>query len=123
MAGQGKKARSIAESSTVSPTLRSKRSGSNQVPTIAYVARGRNNTANAIEEEQPRYIVRRLTPVETERLQGFPENWTAVEVNGETIPDVARYECIGNSMAVDVMRWIGRRLDHAVRGYDAEAAA
>lgn len=48
--------------------------------------------------------LRRLTPVECERLQGFPDDWTKVTV---TTKDGPRYKAIGNSMAVPVMRWIG----------------
>jgi DNA (cytosine-5)-methyltransferase 1 len=51
--------------------------------------------------------VRRLTPVECERLQGFPDGWT--DVRPDT-PDGPRYKAIGNSMAVPVMRWIGQRI-------------
>lgn len=52
------------------------------------------------------WAVRRLTPRECERLQGFPDDWT-------DIPDAAdgpRYKSLGNSMAVPVMAWIGRRI-------------
>lgn len=61
----------------------------------------------------PRYVVRRLTPVECERLQGFPDGWTQVPYRGkpaEECPDGPRYKAIGNSMAVPVMSWIGRRM-------------
>jgi DNA (cytosine-5)-methyltransferase 1 len=51
--------------------------------------------------------VRRLTPVECERLQGFPDGWTDILA---TTPDGPRYKAIGNSMAVPVMRWIGSRI-------------
>lgn len=55
--------------------------------------------------------VRRLTPVECERLQGFPDGWTDVPYRGrEHAPDSPRYKALGNSMAVPVMRWIGRRI-------------
>lgn len=60
-----------------------------------------------------RYVVRRLTPVECERLQGFPDGWTRVPYKGrpaEECPDGPRYKAIGNSMAVPVMRWIGERI-------------
>lgn len=58
------------------------------------------------------YVVRRLTPLECERLQGFPDNWTDVPFNGsEHAPDTRRYKAIGNSMAVPVMRWIGKRIE------------
>ena len=54
--------------------------------------------------------VRRLTALECERLQGFPDNWTLVPWRGGLAPDTLRYKAIGNSMAVPVMRWIGRRI-------------
>lgn len=60
------------------------------------------------------YIVRRLTPKECERLQGFPDDWTKVPYRGkpdERCPDGPRYKACGNSMAVPVMRWIGERIE------------
>lgn len=58
------------------------------------------------------YIVRRLTPLECERLQGFPDNFTDVPYRGkEHAPDTARYKACGNSMAVPVMRWLFKRIE------------
>lgn len=58
--------------------------------------------------------VRRLTPVECERLQGFPDGWTDVPYRGKDHPpDSPRYKALGNSMAVPVMAWIGRRIQRA----------
>ncbi|EJN6567083.1 Dam family site-specific DNA-(adenine-N6)-methyltransferase [Salmonella enterica] len=57
--------------------------------------------------------VRRLTPVECERLHGFPDNHTLIPWRGKDAadcPDGPRYKAIGNSMAVPVMRWIGKRI-------------
>ena len=55
--------------------------------------------------------VRRLTPRECERLQGFPDDYTDIPYrNKEHAPDGARYKALGNSMAVPVMRWIGQRI-------------
>ena len=54
--------------------------------------------------------VRRLTLLECERLQGFPDGWTDIPYKGKTAPDGPRYKAIGNSMAVPVMRWIGQRI-------------
>jgi len=54
--------------------------------------------------------VRRLTPRECERLQGFPDDWTLVPVRGKPAADGPRYKACGNSMAVPVMRWIGERI-------------
>jgi DNA (cytosine-5)-methyltransferase 1 len=54
--------------------------------------------------------VRRLTPTETERLQGFPDGYTQIPWKGKASPDSARYKAMGNSMAVPVMAWIGKRI-------------
>lgn len=64
-----------------------------------------------VEYEYPH--VRRLTPLECERLQGFPDNHTRVPYRNKSeneCPDTPRYKAIGNSMAVPVMRWIGKRI-------------
>ncbi|MBQ0300613.1 phage N-6-adenine-methyltransferase [Enterobacter roggenkampii] len=61
--------------------------------------------------------VRRLTPIECERLQGFPDNHTMIGWRGKDAtecPDGPRYKAIGNSMAVPVMRWIGERIAEAL---------
>jgi DNA (cytosine-5)-methyltransferase 1 len=58
--------------------------------------------------------VRRLTPRECERLQGFPDDYTAIPYRGKSAADCPagpRYKALGNSMAVPVMRWIGQRID------------
>jgi DNA (cytosine-5)-methyltransferase 1 len=56
------------------------------------------------------WAVRRLTPVECERLQGFPDGYTGIRFKGKPAADGPRYKALGNSMAVNVMRWIGRRI-------------
>ena len=56
---------------------------------------------------QASMAVRRLTPVECERLQGFPDGYTNIRTN---CPDGPRYKALGNSMAVPVMKWIGQRI-------------
>lgn len=55
--------------------------------------------------------VRRLTPRECERLQGFPDDYTLVEYRGRVAADGPRYKALGNSMAVPVMCWIGQRIE------------
>jgi DNA (cytosine-5)-methyltransferase 1 len=60
----------------------------------------------------PTMAVRRLTEVECERLQGFPDNYTNIK---ENCPSGARYKALGNSMAVPVMRWIGERINNYER--------
>jgi len=57
-----------------------------------------------------RAAVRRLTPREAERLQGFPDDYTLIPWRNSTSLDGPRYKAIGNSMAVPVMRWIGCRI-------------
>jgi site-specific DNA-cytosine methylase len=57
-----------------------------------------------IAEDTPPAVVRRLTPVECERLQGFPDDWTADQA------DSNRYKQMGNAVTVNVISWIGARL-------------
>jgi DNA (cytosine-5)-methyltransferase 1 len=62
---------------------------------------------------QPTMAIRRLTPKECERLQGFPDDWTLIPYRNKSAdqcPDGPRYKACGNSMAVPVMRWIGERI-------------
>lgn len=73
------------------------------------------NTLRSSDHKEPQLIrngpaVRRLTPLECERLQGFPDDYTLVPWRGKPAPDGPRYKAIGNSMAVPVMRWIGERI-------------
>jgi DNA (cytosine-5)-methyltransferase 1 len=61
--------------------------------------------------------VRRLTPVECERLQGFPDNYTNIPWRGKSeSPDSLRYKAMGNSMAVPCMNWIGQRIQQVEDG-------
>ena len=75
------------------------------------------NTGSGGETQNPAYVmqqmaVRRLTPVECERLQGFPDNYTNIPWrNKQESPDGPRYKALGNSMAVPVMKWIGERIN------------
>ena len=62
--------------------------------------------------------VRRLTPVECERLQGFPDNYTRIPWRGKDVdncPDGPRYKALGNSWAVPVVRWIGNRIQTEIK--------
>ena len=82
--------------------------GGGQKPAIAMV----NNDT---------YVVRRITPLEAERLQGFPDNYTNIEYNGKSAPDSLRYKCLGNSFSVNVVKWIAQRiLDVEKEGEDAD---
>jgi DNA (cytosine-5)-methyltransferase 1 len=66
--------------------------------------------AVAISDSARTLLVRRLTPMECERLQGFPDGYTDIRPKGKPTPDGPRYKAMGNSMAVPVMRWIGERI-------------
>lgn len=99
-AGQGAKAGGIGYAEEQSPTLTSASSGTNLAPAVMHGV-----------------SVRRLTPIECERLQGFPDNHTLIGwrgKNADECPDGPRYKAIGNSMAVPVMRWIGERIAAAL---------
>lgn len=96
-AGQGAKAGGIGYQSELSPTLTSANSGSNMVPSLLI----------------PPSVVRRLTPIECERLQGFPDNFTQIPYRNKSAddcPNSPRYKALGNSMAVNVMAWIGQKI-------------
>jgi len=64
---------------------------------------------------QASMAVRRLTPIECERLQGFGDNYTDIQPKGKPTPDGPRYKALGNSMAVPVMAWIGKRIQEVER--------
>lgn len=72
----------------------------------------KNSHSNAGGHAAVQYgsAVRRLTPRECERLQGFPDDYTLVPHRGKPMADGPRYKALGNSMAVPVMRWIGERI-------------
>jgi len=75
-----------------------------------------NDTSNIQYGIRQNLQVRRLTPIECERLQGFPDNYTQISwrnKDAEDCPDGPRYKAMGNSMAVPVMRWIGERIKRA----------
>jgi site-specific DNA-cytosine methylase len=82
-------------------------------PTITHWPRDRSDAGTDVAVLQT-MSVRRLTPTECERLQGFPDGHTAIPWKGKSAsecPDGPRYRALGNSMAVNVMRWIGRRIE------------
>ena len=78
---------------------------------------GQDEVTYTIGTSQDQYLfnnlaVRRLTPTECERLQGFPDGYTNIPWRKkDTPPDSARYKALGNSMAVPVMRWLGERIN------------
>ena len=78
------------------------------VSDIAF-AQGRNSGGENVMVQS--MAVRRLTPRECERLQGFRDDYTLIPWRGKEAPDGPRYKALGNSMAVPVMRWIGERIE------------
>jgi DNA (cytosine-5)-methyltransferase 1 len=65
---------------------------------------------------QPGLQVRRLTPTECERLQGFPDGHTLIPFRGKPAADGPRYKALGNSMAVPVMSWVAKQIEIAESG-------
>ena len=89
-------------------------------PVVAFKNHQGATSGSCAKESEPtaesgiNSVVRRLTPLECERLQGFPDNHTRIPWNGkpaEECPDSLRYKACGNSMAVPVMRWLGERIE------------
>ena len=127
-----------ADAGEVAPTLRamphdgSHANGGGQVA-VAFTERGRDQGRTFEYQEDiaycltnpgsggrthsrqlvtPQMAVRRLTPRECERLQGFPDDYTLTPYRGKAAADGNRYKALGNSMAVPVMRWLGERIEH-----------
>jgi DNA (cytosine-5)-methyltransferase 1 len=94
LGGQSAKAGSLGLAKEISPTLKGANSGSNQVP-LSFTQK---------------YGIRRLTPLECERLQGFPDDWTKYGKDGEEISDTQRYKMLGNAVCTKVSEWIGKRM-------------
>lgn len=89
--------------------------------TDSYIDDGVSSTLSARDYKDRRELVvmadnrvRTLTPLEYERLQGFPDGHTLIPYEGKPADDAPRYKAIGNSMAVPVMRWIGERIAAAL---------
>lgn len=105
----------------VSPTLRARSGGGDKghllVPTLE--APLHYTPAEPGASDWSQWRVRRLLPVECERLQGMPDGYTQVPYRGKPAADAPRYKAIGNSMAVPCMAWLGRRLLQALAGTGA----
>ncbi len=126
--GQSEAAGGTFVTEEFAPTLQSQNNGSTAVPAVAFSHSAAANSHGVayVEEGTPplrgggagnsmpavaqAMAVRRLTPRECERLQGFPDDYTLVEYRKKPAADGPRYRALGNSMAVPVMRWIGERI-------------
>ncbi|HDR1311747.1 DNA cytosine methyltransferase [Pasteurella multocida] len=128
----------------ISPTLKARMgTGGNNVPCVALAGNTINRShnvggnGNGFDESGVSYtltstdvhaistesIVRKLTPRECERLQGFPDDYTKIPYRNKSAdecPDSPRYKAIGNSMAVPVMKWIGLRLINYINQYSTQ---
>lgn len=117
------------EEEDLAPTLVGTDGNGGVPPAIAqtvagfYTHRGQNHDTAYTEDGSPPILstqqapgitsatgVRRLTPLECERLQGWPDRWTELAADGKHIPDSHRYRCIGNGVVAPVAEWIGHRL-------------
>ncbi len=99
-AGQSEAAGGVFVTEEYAPTLQAQNNGSTATPSVMVGS-----------------AVRRLTPRECERLQGFPDDYTLIPWRGkpeDECPDGPRYKAIGNSKAVPVVRWIGRRIQQEI---------
>jgi DNA (cytosine-5)-methyltransferase 1 len=85
-------------------------SGGQPQEELNHCLRSDTNTGDGAPCVASAAAVRRLTPRECERLQGFPDDHTLIPWRGKMAPDGPRYKALGNSMAVPVMRWIGERI-------------
>lgn len=115
-AGQGSKARGIGAQEECAPTLSAVASGTNQAPAV-YDARGNGGTSlNLNNVCRTDSTVRRLTPLECERLQGYPDGWTDIgewtDSKGKRHKeaDSPRYKALGNSIALPFWFWLLRRI-------------
>jgi DNA (cytosine-5)-methyltransferase 1 len=89
--------------------------GNSVSPALAHASNshGGHHQPKLFQQVAHAMTVRRLTPVECERLQGFPDDWTAIpwrKKPAEECPDGPRYKALGNSMACNCMAWIGERI-------------
>ena len=84
-----------------------------QIAATMTEACGGSNTSGP-KVMQSNMAVRRLTPKECERLQGFPDGYTDIRPKGKDTPDGSRYKALGNSWAVPVVAWVGKRINHAI---------
>jgi DNA (cytosine-5)-methyltransferase 1 len=121
--------KSAAQTLRVGETSEALQSSPTSNPAVAFTERTRADGRNFETQEEIAYAltnpgsggrthsrqlmmqVRRLTPMECERLQGFSDNYTLITYRKKPAADGPRYKALGNSMAVPVMRWIGERIE------------
>lgn len=94
-----------------SPSPMSDVSHTSQSDRVQESAADQSPAEEAADDFPQNWVVRRFTPLECERLQGFPDHWTDVPFKGKLVSDGHRYKAIGNSMACPVMSYIGNGLE------------
>jgi DNA (cytosine-5)-methyltransferase 1 len=119
---RGRAAGAMAElGNAIASTLRASHGGSDKAHAVQQLGEAhlhcasRRRATSADQNAFPIWSVRRLMPLECERLQGMPDDYTQIPFRGEAAADGPRYAAIGNSMAVPCISWIGRRLDAALK--------
>ena len=122
LGAQNSSAQGLSASEHITPALDKSKTPAVSTHSVAGTMLLRNTSggfSNSIDHAAAGYMamqdmqVRRLTPKECERLQGFPDSYTQIPYRNkpaENCPDGPRYKAMGNSMAVPVMRWIGERI-------------
>jgi hypothetical protein len=128
--GQGAKAGSIGYAEEIAPTLKGAEGGTSQVPAVVFDGRGNGDgkTACTLSGDHdsrtgdfanvvvvPEYALRRLTPRECERLQGFPDDHTRYGADGRELKDSPRYGAIGNAVAVPCAEYVMRGITAILR--------
>ncbi|GFE79184.1 cytosine-specific methyltransferase [Steroidobacter agaridevorans] len=125
---RGRKHGSVPElGGDLAPTLRASGGGSDKAhvllpPLEAHFECIPPSASKALQGAYATWRIRRLMPLECERLQGLPEHYTLVPYRGQPAADGPRYRAIGLSMAVPCVRWIGRRLIVTLRHAQASPA-
>ncbi len=123
--GQSSDSRSIGAQEDVACTLEAGGGGNNKQAIAIQAGNTKQNgcgfsegPAYTVDCAQPQSVmsgpymqVRRLTPRECERLQGFPDDYTLIQFRNKPAADGPRYKALGNSMAVPVVRWVGKRIE------------
>ncbi len=108
----------------VSPALRASGGGADKphVLTPEFEAHFRHDWKDPVPGDWSQWRVRRLMPLECERLQGMPDDYTLIPYRGKPAADAPRYKAIGNSMAVPCMAWLGQRLVQCLNKTDSTAS-
>ena len=100
--------------STLSTDHDNRITGNNAALILESVLDDDNELENTTKLDTYKMLARRIVPVEAEALMGFPRNYTRIPWKGkpeEDCPDSPRYKCCGNSFGVNVIRWIGMRIE------------